>query len=281
MAELRSYAAQDPEELGLERIRYVKDGNRATIAFNRPEVLNAFDFQALRELSRAVEDASWDDAIRVVVLTGTGERAFCTGADLKEQARIAERPSDYWKWMGQFIDAHDRLRTVGKPTVARVAGLCVGGGNEFHMACDLAVATDDSTFRHVGLQHGSVPAGGATQWLPIIIGDRRAREMIMLCEDIPAPKALEWGLINQVVTRAELDAAVDALCEKLATRLPEATRYAKQQLNFWRDLAWHQTIGHARDWLTLHAGALETREAVSAFLEKRPADLDRIRRGEP
>jgi enoyl-CoA hydratase/carnithine racemase len=281
MAELRSYAAQDPEELGLEHIRYVKDGNRATIAFNRPEVLNAFDFQALRELSRAVEDASWDDAIRVVVLTGTGERAFCTGADLNEQARIAERPSDYWKWMGQFIDAHDRLRTVGKPTVARVAGLCVGGGNEFHMACDLAVATDDSIFRHVGLQHGSVPAGGATQWLPIIIGDRRAREMIMLCEDIPAPKALEWGLINQVVTRAELDAAVDALCEKLAARLPEATRYAKQQLNFWRDLAWHQTIGHARDWLTLHAGALETREAVSAFLEKRPVDLDRIRRGEP
>ena len=84
-----------------------------------------------------------------------------------------------------------------------------------------------------------------------------------------------------MVTRAELDAAVDTLCEKLAARLPEATRYAKQQLNFWRDLAWHQTIGHARDWLTLHAGALETREAVSAFLEKRPVDLDRIRRGEP
>jgi enoyl-CoA hydratase/carnithine racemase len=280
MAELSGYDALPPEQLGLEKIAYRKDGVRATIAFNRPDVHNAFDFQTLRELSRAVEDASWDDDIRVIVLTGAGERAFCSGADLGEQARIADRPRDYHKWMGQFIEAHDRLRDCGKPTLARVAGICVGGGNEFHMACDLAIASDDSYFRHVGLQHGSVPAGGATQWLPVIIGDRRAREMIMLCEDVPAAKALEWGLINRVVPRAELDAAVDEWVGKLAQRLPEATRYAKHQLNFWRDLAWHQTVGHARDWLTLHAGALETREAVDAFLQKRPPDLDRIRRGE-
>src|SRR3954471_14544618 len=234
MPELDSYAPADPDDLGFERIVYTKTGERATVTFNRPEVLNAFDFRTLRELSRALEDASWDDAVRVLVLTGAGERAFCTGADLKEQARIAERPRDYWKRMGQFIEAHDRLRQCGKPTLARVRGLCVGGGNEFQMACDLCVASDDAIFRHVGLQHGSVPAGGATQWLPVLIGDRRAREMIMLCEEILAAKALEWGLVNRVVPRAELDAAVDEWTSKLAARLPEATRYAKQQLNFFR-----------------------------------------------
>ena len=269
MAELRSYDPLPPEALGLEKIQYRKDGVRATIAFDRPEVLNAFDFQTLRELSRAVEDATWDDGVRVIVLTGAGDRAFCTGADLNEQARIAERPSDYYKWMGQFIEAHDRLRDCGKPTLARVQGVCVGGGNEFHMACDLAIASDDSIFRHVGLQHGSVPAGGATQWLPLIIGDRRAREMILLCDEIPAAQALEWGLINRVTTRAELDAAVDDWVEKLAAKLPEVTRYAKHQLNYLRDLTWHQTVGHARDWLTLHAGDDETRAAVTAFLERR------------
>jgi enoyl-CoA hydratase/carnithine racemase len=279
MAELDGYAALEPGELGFERILYSKGGGRATIAFNRPEVLNAFDFRTLRELTRAVEDASWDDDVRVIVLTGAGDRAFSTGADLREQARIAERPRDYWKWMGQFIDAHDELRDCGKPTLARVDGLCVGGGNEFHMACDLSIASERSIFRHVGLQHGSVPAGGATQWLPVLVGDRRAREMIMLCEDIPAARALEWGLVNKVVPREELDEAVDDWVAKLAARLPEATRYAKHQLNFWRDLSWHMTIGHARDWLTLHAGDVETTEAVRAFLEKRPPDLERIRRG--
>jgi enoyl-CoA hydratase/carnithine racemase len=277
VGELRGYEPLPPEALGLERVRYAKAGGRATIAFDRPQVLNAFDFQTLREVSRAVEDASWDDEVRVIVLTGTGERAFCTGADLKEQARIAERPRDYWKWMGQFVDAHDRLRECGKATVARVNGLCVGGGNEFQMACDLTVACEEAVFRHVGLQHGSVPAGGATQWLTLLIGERRAREMILLCEDVPAAKALDWGLVNRVVPRAELDQAVDGICAKLAERLPEATRYAKQQLNVWRTLGWQLTIGHARDWLTLHAGSLETREAVASFLEKRPLDLERIR----
>ena len=96
---------------------------------------------------------------------------------------------------------------------------------------------------------------------------------------MPAAQALEWGLVNRVVPPERLDAEVDALCERLASRLPEATRYAKHQLNFWRDLSWHMTVGHARDWLTLHAGDAETREAVQAFLEKRPIDPGRLRGG--
>jgi enoyl-CoA hydratase/carnithine racemase len=256
------------EQLGFERIVYEKAPPRATITLNRPEVLNAFDFLMLRELARAAEDASWDDEIRVVVLTGAG-RAFCVGADLKEwSAEYLGRPSSYWKWFGAFKDVHDRLREIGKPTVARINGICVGGGNELQMACDLAVMVDDAFIRHVGPEHGSVPAGGATQWLPIMVGDRRARQILMLCEEIPAPQAAEWGLITRCVPAGELDGAVDDLVEKLARKLPQTLRYTKQQLNWWRDVSWHETIGHARDWLSLSMLGEEAQGAVRGFVER-------------
>jgi enoyl-CoA hydratase/carnithine racemase len=258
----------DPAELGFERIRYEKAPPRATITLARPERLNAFDFQMLRELARACEDASWDDEIRVVVVTGEG-RAFCVGADLKSwEDDLVGKPTEYWKWFGAFKDMHDRLREIGKPTLARVNGIAVGGGNELQMACDLAVMVDDAFIRHVGLEHGSVPAGGATQWLPIMVGERRAREIVLMCEEVPAARAAEWGLVNWVVPRAELDAKVDEVVEKLATKLPQTTRYAKQQLNWWRDISWNETVGHARDWLALSMLNDETRDAIDAFLQR-------------
>jgi enoyl-CoA hydratase/carnithine racemase len=257
-----------PSELGFQTIVYEKAPPRATVTLNRPDVLNAFDFRMLRELARAFEDASWDDEIRVVVVTGSG-RAFCVGADLKSWgADLVGRSREYWKWFGAFKDMHDRLREIGKPTVARINGICVGGGNELQMACDLAVIADDAYIRHVGLEHGSVPAGGATQWLPIMVGERRAREIILLCDEIPAAQAAEWGLVNWAVPAAGLDAKVDEVVEKLVTKLPETTRYAKQQLNFWRDLSWHSTVGHARDWLALSMLGDEAKGAIERFLSR-------------
>jgi enoyl-CoA hydratase/carnithine racemase len=257
-----------PDELGFESIVYEKAPPRATITLDRPEVLNAFDFRMLREITRACEDASWDDDIRVVVVTGNG-RAFCVGADLKSWAAdYLGKPKEYWKWFGAFKDMHDKLREIGKPTLARINGIAVGGGNELQMACDLAVMVDDAFIRHVGLEHGSVPAGGATQWLPVFVGDRRAREIILMCEEIPAARAAEWGLVNWVVPAAQLDAKVDEVVDNLAVKLPQTTRYAKQQLNFWRDLSWHETVNHARDWLALSMLGDEAQEAVRAFTEK-------------
>jgi enoyl-CoA hydratase/carnithine racemase len=266
-----------PSAFRFERILYEKRAPVARVTINRPNVYNALNLETLHEMSLAFHDASWDDAVAVLVLTGAGDRAFCTGADLNEQEQFLARPQDYWKWMGVFIEAQERLRNIGKPTIARLNGMVVGGGNEFNIACDLAVAADDIIIRHVGPARGSVPAAGATQWLPVIVGDRRAREIIFLCEEISAEKALEWGLVNQVVPRAELDDAVDALVKKLTEKLPEVTRYTKQQLNFWRDLSWHLTVGHARDWLTLHAGSEEVREGLAAFHQKRPVRYDKIR----
>lgn len=277
MAAMDYPRALSPEELGFRNILYTKKDGVATLTINRPDVLNATDFPTLKEMSRAFEDASYDDAIGVLVLTGAGERAFCTGADLKEQEQFLHKRADYWKWMGAFIEAHDRLRNIGKPTIARLNGMVVGGGNEFNIACDLAIAADHVTIRQIGTSRGSVPAGGATQWLPLVIGDRRAREMLWLCEPLSAHKALEWGLVNQVVPSGELDAAVHAMAQKLLAKMPEIIRYAKQQVNFWRDFPWALTVGHARDWLSIHADSEETAEGLAAFYEKRPVNYEQLR----
>jgi enoyl-CoA hydratase/carnithine racemase len=259
---------RSPAELGFETIVYEKAPPRATITLNRPEVLNAFDFRMLRELARACEDVSWDDEIRVLVLTGAG-RAFCVGADLRSWGEgLLGNSKEYWKWFGAFKRVHEALLEIGKPTIARINGICVGGGNELQMACDLSVIADDAYIRHVGLEHGSVPAGGATQWLTLMVGERRAREIILLCDEIPARTAAEWGLVNKAVPAAELDGVVDGWVDSLARKLPETTRYAKTQLNVWRELAWHQTVTHARDWLAMSMLGDEAQGAVRAFLER-------------
>jgi enoyl-CoA hydratase/carnithine racemase len=280
MPEPDAPVAAEPTSLAFERIRYERDAERgvATITIDRPDVLNALDFPTMRELARAFEQASWDDTVAVVVITGAGERAFCTGADLDEQARMGSTSGQYWRWMGAFIDMHDRLRQIGKPTIARINGVCVGGGQELQLACDLSVIVDDTYIRHVGPEHGSVPAGGATQWLPIVVGDRRAREILMLCEQISPAQALEWGLVTRVVPRDRLDAEVAGLAENLARKLPETIRYTKAQLNWWREMVWAGTITHARDWLAVHSTSDETREAVAAFHDKRQPRYDALRR---
>ncbi|HMK38183.1 MAG TPA: enoyl-CoA hydratase/isomerase family protein, partial [Bacteroidota bacterium] len=260
---MSAYKGKSPSQFRFRNILYAKKDWRATVTINRPGVYNCLDLATLRELGAAFEDAAFDDMVAVVVITGAGTRAFCTGADLHEWKRdFTRRPGDFYKWMGVFIETFDRLRHLGKPTVARLNGMVVGGGNELQMSCDLAVAAEDVVIRHAGTSRGSVPAAGATQWLPLIVGDRRAREMLLLNEPISARKALDWGLVNQVVPRRRLDRAVDGLAEKLIDKLPECTRYTKQQLNFWRDLSWSMTIGHARDWLTVHTGAEEIAEGI-------------------
>jgi enoyl-CoA hydratase/carnithine racemase len=276
---MTKYSGVSFKSFSFKNILYEKKHSIAYITLNRPEVHNCLNLETLRELGAAFQDVTWDDTIGVAVITGAGNKAFCTGADLKEwKEDFLDKPGDFYKWMGVFIETFERLRNIGKPTVARLNGMAVGGGNELQMSCDLAIAADDVYIRHVGTEHGSVPAAGATQWLPIIVGDRRAREILLLCEKISAQKALEWGLLNEVVPRHELDDAVDRMCQKLLKKLPECTRYTKQQLNFWRDFSWGMTIGHAKDWLTVHTSAPEILEGIRAFNEKRPIDYARLRK---
>lgn len=261
-----------------ENIIYEKKDYKSIITINREEKLNCLNLETINELYTAFKDSAWDDNIAVVILTGAGKRAFSSGADLDEQQKyFLGNPDDYYKWMEEFILLHELMRNLGKPTIARLNGMVVGGGNELNISCDLAIAADHIFIRQVGAARGSVAAAGATQFLPLIVGDRRAREILFLCEEIPAQKALEWGLVNQVVPYDKLDEAVDILAEKLYNKLPECLRYTKQQLNYWRDVSWHATIGHAREWLSLHNLSPEVNEGISAFNEKRKINYKEVR----
>jgi len=275
----QEFLGKDPKEFDFKEILYDKKDWIARISFNRPKAYNAYSLLTLQELAKAFHDATMDDTVGVIVLTGAGDKAFCTGGDVKEYAENYTRwPRDFWKWMGYFNQTHDLMRNCGKVIIARVNGMTAGGGNEFHMSCDLSIASENAEFFQVGTRVGSVAAGGATQFLPIIIGDRRAREMLFLCNRIPAKKALEWGLVNQVVPYDELDKAVDEMAKTVLEKFPECTRYTKQQVNFWKDFAWSMTVGHARDWLAMHFASPETFEGMGAFVEKRPVDFMKLRK---
>ena len=270
---------QDAVRFPADDVLYERRDRVVTITLNRPTSYNAYTTETLRHLHDALRRAMWDEESGVVVITGAGRVAFCTGGDVKEyEERYVQKPDDFWKYMVLFQDCIDAIRGMGKPTVARLNGMAVGGGNEINMACDLAVAADHVTLRQVGVKVGSVAAGGATQWLPIMVGDRRAREMLYLCEPIGAQQALDWGLVNRVVRFEDLDAAVRTLCDKLLETFPGCMSYTQCQVNYWKDQAWHATIGHAREWLALHFAHPETAEGMRAFVEKRRPDYAGLRR---
>ncbi|HEY5491414.1 MAG TPA: enoyl-CoA hydratase/isomerase family protein [Gemmatimonadaceae bacterium] len=272
------FASREAAGFGFKDLLYEKKDWVARITINRPESFNCYTTSTLQELITAIDDASNDDKVGVIVLTGAGEKAFCTGGDVKEYAGIyTKSPHDYFKYMGLFAKYIESILRSGKVTIARINGIAVGGGNETQLACDLAVMADDTWLGQVGTSVGSVACGGATQWLSITVGDRRAREMLFLNSKIPAAKALEWGLVNRVVPREKLDEEVATLCKQLLDKFPECTRYTKQQVNYWKEAAWHATVGHARDWLSTHFTTLEPYEGMQAFVEKRKVDFIGLR----
>ncbi|HEY4659133.1 MAG TPA: enoyl-CoA hydratase/isomerase family protein [Gemmatimonadaceae bacterium] len=272
------FASKEARTFGFKDVLYEKKDWVARVTINRPESFNCYTTETLRELIAAIDDASGDDAVGVIVLTGAGEKAFCTGGDVKEYSAVyTRRPRDYWKYMGLFSKYIESLLRSGKVTIARINGIAVGGGNESQLACDLAVMADDTYLGQVGTSVGSVACGGATQWLSLHVGDRRAREMLFLNPRIPAAKALEWGLVNRVVPRAKLDEEVLALAKQVLEKFPECTRYTKQQVNYWKEQAWYATVGHARDWLSTHFTTLEPYEGMRAFVEKRKVDFMGLR----
>ncbi len=275
---MANYNKQPVSQRRFGDILYDKKEGIALITLNRPDVYNAYSVQTLRELNEAFHDASWDDSVSVVVLTGVGDKAFCSGSDAKEFCReFLRRPRNFWKYQGLLLEALDLFRHLGKPTIARINGVVAGGGNDWNLAADLAVAAEHARFLQVGARVGLVDSWGGTQWLPLAIGDRRAREMFLTCNEISADQALDWGLVNRVVPFKQLDRAVNDLARKLIQNFPECTRYTLQQLNFWKDLSWSLTTGHARDWLAVHSTSWEPYEGIQAFVEKRPADTRRLR----
>jgi enoyl-CoA hydratase/carnithine racemase len=306
---MRVFSSRPASSFSFSEVLYEKEGGIARITIDRPRRYNAYSTACLEELAAALRDASFDDAVGVIVLTGAGDRAFCTGGDVKEYAETyVAAPRDYWKYMALFRAFIDSILSTGKPVIARINGIAVGGGNETVLACDLAVMAEHGYLGQVGVRVGSVACGGATQWLPLVVGDKRAREMLFTNRPIPAPLALEWGMVNRVVPSvrhgkelvegasaeqiakarqgqdgysldlSRLDEEVGRLAGELLATFPECLRYTKQQVNFWKDFSWALTVRHAQDWLALHYTDYEPFEGMSAFREKRSVDFAAVRR---
>ncbi len=306
---MRAFPSQPASAFSFKEILYGKEGGVARITINRPGRYNAYSTACLEELARAFRDATFDDAVGVIVLTGAGDRAFCTGGDVKEYAETyVATPRDYWKYMTLFRAYIDSILSTGKPVIARINGIAVGGGNETVLACDLAVMADHAYVGQVGVRVGSVACGGATQWLPLVVGDKRARDMLFTNRQIPARMALDWGLVNRVASSvrrggdfieqaspeeiqkaqkgldgygldlSRLDEEVDRLARELLATFPECLRYTKQQTNFWKDFSWAMTVRHAQDWLALHYTDYEPLEGMNAFAGKRAVDFGAVRR---
>lgn len=193
------FESKNASSLCLKEVQYEKRGWVGHITIDRPANYNAYSTTALVELASAFQDASWDDRIAVVVFSGVGNKAFCTGGDVKEyQESYTKKPRDYWKYMSCFKAYIESITNCSKPVIARLNGMAVGGGNESQLACDLSVMGEHAFIAQVGTNVGSVACGGSTQWLPLHVGDRKARGVLFLNNRYPAFTSMAMGLANVV-----------------------------------------------------------------------------------
>jgi 2-ketocyclohexanecarboxyl-CoA hydrolase len=251
-------------------ILYAVANGAATITINRPERMNAFRAETCEELIDAFRRAAADRAVAVVVLTGAGDRAFCTGGDQSdhEGGGYGGRGT-----IGLPIDeVQSLIRDIPKPVIARVQGYAIGGGNVLAALCDLTIAADTAQFGQVGPKVGSVDPGFGTAYLARIVGEKRAREMWYLCRRYTAAQAYEMGLVNIVVPREKLDEEVVAWCAELAARSPTAIAIAKRSFNADTEhLRGVSALGF--EAVALYYGTEESQEGGKAFREKRAPDF--------
>ena len=252
-----------------EDLIYDERGGAAHITINRPKVMNAFRGKTCEELIHAFQKAGWDKDIGVIVLGGTGDRAFCTGGDQSAH----EGQYDGRGTIGLPIEeVQSLIRDVPKPVIARVQGYAIGGGNVLATMCDLTIASEKAIFGQVGPKMGSVDPGFGTAYLARIVGEKKAREIWYLCRRYTAAEALAMGLVNAVVPHDQLDAEVAKWCAEIMEKSPTAISIAKRSFN--ADSENIRGIGAmGMQTLKLYYDSDESREGVSAFNEKRKPDF--------
>ena len=250
-------------------IVYAEADGVATITINRPEKMNAFRGQTCEELIHAFNRAGWNKDIGVIVFTGAGDRAFCTGGDQSAH----EGSYDGRGTVGLPVEElQSVIRDVPKPVIARVQGYAIGGGNVLAVICDLTIAADTAQFGQVGPKVGSVDPGFGTAYLAQVVGEKKAREIWYLCRRYTAEQAVEMGLANTVVSADELDAEVDRWCAEILERSPTAIAIAKRSFNAaTENLRGISSMGMQA--LALYYDTDESREGVKAFMEKRKPEF--------
>jgi 2-ketocyclohexanecarboxyl-CoA hydrolase len=256
-------------DIAYEDILYEVRQGAAWITINRPDKLNAFRGRTCEELIHALNRAGYDRAIGAIVLSGAGDKAFCTGGDQSAHSGGYDGRGT----IGLPVeDLHNAIRDVPKPVIARVQGYAIGGGNVLCTICDFTLASEKAIFGQVGPKVGSVDPGYGTAYLARVVGEKKAREMWYLCRRYSAQEALAMGLVNAVVPPEQLDAEVQRWCDEIMERSPTAIAIAKRSFNM--DTAHQNGIaGMGMYALRLFYETEESKEGVRAFLEKRKPDF--------
>lgn len=250
-------------------IIYSKENGVAKITINRPQFYNAFRTHTLKEICSTLEDAELDPDIRVVVLRGSGDKAFCTGGDVQEaKGGGYEKEMDYW-----HTKIHHMIRALTRPVIAAVNGWAIGGGHILHIICDLSIAADTAKFGQAGPRVGSFDAGFGAAYLARVVGEKKAREIWFLCRTYTAQEALEMKLVNKVVPLAELDGEVEKWCNEIKELSPYALRFLKQAFNADTDhISGFETMSMAA--VRLFWGTDEAKNYKEMFLNKRKGGKD-------
>ncbi|MBT3904310.1 MAG: 1,4-dihydroxy-6-naphthoate synthase [Rhodospirillaceae bacterium] len=251
----------------------VKDGV-AWITINRPEVRNAFREQTLDELIAAFSLTKNDPSIAVAVVTGSGDKAFSAGGDFHAMMRLNWTNAAQWNDRMQGLAM--TIRGLPIPVIAMVHGWCMGGGHELALWCDMVISAEDGMFGQTGAKVGACPTVGATQYLSRLVGERLAREMIFTCRTFGAKEAVEVGLINRCVPKAELLQKTEEWCEVIKGLSPQTLRMTKKSLNFESDEL-YASWQHGMELLAHVWGSEEATEGMNAFLERRKPNFKQFR----
>ena len=249
----------------------------AKITINRPEVRNAFRPLTVREMQQALDDAREDSGIGVIILTGAGEKAFCSGGDQRIRGDAGYQDSGTGHLRLNVLDFQRQIRSCPKPVVAMVAGYAIGGGHVLHVMCDLSIAADNAVFGQTGPKVGSFDGGYGSSYLARIVGQKKAREIWFLCRQYDARQALEMGLVNTVVPLAQLEEETIQWCREMLRMSPIALRCLKAAMNADCDgqAGLQELAGNAT---MLFYMSEEGQEGRNAYLEKRPPDFSRFTR---
>jgi naphthoate synthase len=265
------------EEFGFEEIIYEKaDEGIAKITINRPEKRNAFTPLTVEEMKTAFNDARDDSSIGVIILTGQGEKAFCSGGDQSVRGVGGYVGTDQVPRLN-VLDLQTQIRKLPKPVIAMVAGYAVGGGHILHMVCDLTIAADNAIFGQTGPKVGSFDGGYGSSHMARIVGQKKAREIWFLCRQYTADEALEMGLVNTVVPYEKMEEETVQWCREILQNSPMAIRLIKAGMNADEDgQAGLQQL--AGDATLLFYLTEEGQEGKNAFLEKRRPEFDKFPR---
>lgn len=253
--------------LTLANVLYEKKGAIAYVTVNRPKVLNALNTPTWKDLRTAFEEARDDAAVRGVILTGAGDKAFIAGADIGELAHATAIDAEQSSRFGQGV--LDLIENLGKPVIAAVNGFALGGGCETAMACTIRIAVESAKFGQPEVALGLLPGGGGTQRLPRLVGKGRALQLILSGEMISAQEAYRIGLVNEIVPAAELITRAEAIVNKIASNAPIAVKFALEAANKGLETSQGEGLLLEASYFGLCAATEDKKEGTSAFLEKR------------